>query len=139
MICRVPLLVESHPLESVLEGLMRCTESIPHVLIYVFGVNLPRMQLVLHGLVELGHVSVYLLKYAELIDVRNGREPGHPSICRDLHRWDQRSLDPCRLCDEVLLVVVAFKRTHDAQQVRILVLMNLLLNGKFTFLTHLHL
>ena len=139
MICHVPLVVDRHPLESVLEGLMRCTESLPHVLIYVLGVNLPGVQLVLHGLVELGHVSVYLLKDSELLDVRNGREPGHPPICRDLHRRDQWSFDPSKPCDEVLLVVVAFKRAHDAQQVGILVLMNLLLNGKLSFLTHLHL
>ena len=71
MICHVPLVVDRHPLEPVLERLMRCTESFPHVLIYMLGVNLPRVQLVLHGLVELGHVSVYLLKDAELLDVRN--------------------------------------------------------------------
>ena len=71
MICHVPLVVDGHPLESVLETLMRRTESLPHVLIYVLGVNLPRVQLMLHGLMVLSHVSVYLLKDAELLDIRN--------------------------------------------------------------------
>lgn len=71
MICHVPLVVDRHTLESVLETLMRCTESLPHVFIYVLGVNLPRVQLMLHGLVVLVHVSVYLLKDAELLDVLN--------------------------------------------------------------------
>jgi hypothetical protein len=71
MICHVPLVVDRHSLESFLETLMWCTESLPHVLIYVLGVNLPRVQLMLHGLVVLRHVSVYLLKDAELLDVRN--------------------------------------------------------------------
>ena len=50
---------------------MRCTESLSHVLIYMLGVNLPRVKLLLHGMVVLGHVSVDFLKDAELLDVRN--------------------------------------------------------------------
>lgn len=71
MICHVPLVVDIHTLESVLETLMRCTESLPHVLIYVLGVNLSSLQLMLHGMVVLRHVSIDFLKDAELLDVRN--------------------------------------------------------------------
>jgi hypothetical protein len=71
MICHVPLVVDRHPLESVFETLMRCTESLPHVFIYVLGVNLSSLQLMIHGMVILGHVSIYFLKDAELLDVRN--------------------------------------------------------------------
>ena len=71
MICHVTLVVDRHPLEPVIENLIWCTESLTHVLIYMLGVNLPRVQLMLHGLVVLSHVSVYILKDSELLDVRN--------------------------------------------------------------------